>query len=113
MKNTLGFIQFLRNKIFSSIIMNNSKEYENCPERMGGGRHFTDYRPNSVLNDLIREQNKVDSNGSSYREFLQKNADQLLQKMNHHYQEKYACSKCKKEMNFSPDEEAFLFGERN
>ena len=32
---------------------NNNKNYASCPPRMDDGRHFTDYRPNCFVNNLI------------------------------------------------------------
>ena len=36
----------------------NNKHF-NCPPRMDDGRHFTDYRPNCHVNNLVRGNNAV------------------------------------------------------
>ena len=33
-----------------------NNKYFNCPPRMDDGRHFTDYRPNDRVNNLIRNR---------------------------------------------------------
>ena len=50
-----------------------NNKFFDCPPRMDDGRHFTDYRPNSYVNDLIRYSNKVMSSYNA-RQFLQANA---------------------------------------
>ena len=45
--------------------------------RIGGGRHFTDYRPRDVVNELLRVQNGIHSN-YDYRMFLTQNAQQVM-----------------------------------
>ena len=50
--------------------MNNNPKYNNCPPRMDDGRHFTDYRPNCFVNNLIQTQNRV-TDSYYYRQFLQ------------------------------------------
>ena len=46
---------------------------------MGDGRHFTDYRPNCHVNDLVKTDNNI-SNSFQYRQFLQQNGDALMDK---------------------------------
>ena len=41
------------------------------------GRFFTDYSPNSVLNDSIKIQNGIISN-TKYKEYLTKNANSIM-----------------------------------
>ena len=48
-----------------------------CPPRMADGRHFSDYRPECHVNDLIRADNNI-SNSFQYRQFLQQNGEQLM-----------------------------------
>ena len=54
-----------------------NNKYFNCPARMDDGRHFTDYRPNTYVNSLVRYGNNVMTN-ESYRQFLIKNANELM-----------------------------------
>ena len=49
--------------------MNNNPKYNNCPPRMSDGRHFTDYRPNCMVNNLVQTQNNVPDT-YQYRLFL-------------------------------------------
>ena len=49
--------------------MNNNPKYNNCL-RMDDGRHFTDYRPNCFVNNLIQTQNRI-TDSYYYRQFLQ------------------------------------------
>ena len=48
---------------------------KNCPARMDDGRIFTDYRPSSSVDDMIRYSNNVMSS-YEYRQFLINNANQ-------------------------------------
>ena len=41
------------------------------------GRLFTDYSPNSILNDKIRNDNLINTN-TKYKEFLTKNAKNIM-----------------------------------
>lgn len=54
-----------------------NNKYFNCPARMDSGRHFTDYRGNSYVNDLIRYSNNVPSS-YNYRQFLIANAGKIM-----------------------------------
>jgi hypothetical protein len=36
-----------------------NNKYFDCPARMDDGRGFTDYRPNSTVNDMIRYSNNI------------------------------------------------------
>jgi len=49
-----------------------------CPPRMDDGRHFTDYRSNCHLNNLVRANNAVMSS-HDYRMFLTDNAKGLIE----------------------------------
>ena len=49
-------------------------DINDCPPRMSDGRHFTDFRPNCTINNMLRVQNKV-ANSYEYRMFLTRNAD--------------------------------------
>ena len=75
------------NKVFFDQTTDN--KYLTCPPRMDDGRHFTDYRPSYYINNMIRMTNNV-PNSYDYRQFLIKNADQLMQ-INRQYAEQKNC----------------------
>jgi hypothetical protein len=54
-----------------------NNKYFGCPARMNDSRHFTDFRPNSYVNDLIRYSNNVPSS-YNYRQFLIANASKIM-----------------------------------
>ena len=60
-----------------------NNKFFGCPARMDDGRHFTDYRPISYVNDLVRYSNKVASS-YNYRQFLIANANNIM-KLNSKY----------------------------
>ena len=71
-----------------------NNKYFDCPPRMADGRHFTDYRPNCYVNNLLRANNRV-KNSFEFRQFLTDNADSLME-MNRAYAcQKNCCGPCK------------------
>ena len=54
----------------------NNKKFK-CPPRMDDGRHFTDYRANCHVNNLVRANNKI-LNSHEYRMFLTHNAKKIM-----------------------------------
>ena len=54
-----------------------NNKYFDCPALMSDGRAFTDYRPSSYVNDLIRVQNNA-YNSYDYRQFLIHHAGDLM-----------------------------------
>lgn len=71
----------------------NNKHFS-CPPRMDDARHFTDYRPNCYVNNIIRANNKL-MNSFEYRKFLTDNANKLME-MNRTYAcQKNCCGPCK------------------
>ena len=54
-----------------------NNKYFGCPARSDSGRHFTDYRQNGYINDLIRYSNNV-SSSYNYRQFLISNATKIM-----------------------------------
>lgn len=64
-----------------------------CPPRMADGRHFTDYRPNCYVNNLVKAENGI-QNSFQYRLFLSQNADQLMDINRGHACQKNCCSPC-------------------
>jgi len=67
--------------------------YNDCPPRMADGRHFTDFRPNCTINNLMRLQNKV-ANSYEYRMFLTRNAEDIMTINNQYVSDKNACKSC-------------------
>lgn len=62
----------------SACIKTSDNKYYGCPPRMSdGGRLFCDFRPSCHVNDLIKADNNI-SNSFQYRQFLQQNADSLM-----------------------------------
>ena len=70
-----------------------NNKYFNCPPRMSDGRHFTDYRPNGYVNDLVRYSNNT-MNSYQYRQFLINNTDNLMQINNNYIHQKNGCEPC-------------------
>jgi len=68
-------------------------KYPDCPARMADGRHFTDYRPNCTINNMLRVQNKV-ANSYEYRMFLTRNADKIMEINNLYAVDRNACKSC-------------------
>ncbi len=64
-----------------------------CPPRMSDGRHFTDYRPECYVNDLIRADNGVNNN-LQWRNFLTQNAEKLMDLNRQHACQKNCCGGC-------------------
>ena len=51
-----------------------NNKYPSCPPRMADGRHFTDYRPNTDVNNMIKLNNEIHTN---FMKFLTDNAEKL------------------------------------
>ena len=64
--------------------VSNNKHF-GCPARMDDARHFTDYKPNCHMNNILRTQNQI-LNSYDYRMFLTNNATKLMD-----YNRKTAC----------------------
>lgn len=73
--------------------MNNNPKYHHCPPRMDDARHFTDYRPNCVVNNLIQVQNQIGDN-YHYRQFLVNNASKLMELNDLYATKRNYCSTC-------------------
>ena len=71
----------------------NNKHF-GCPPRMSDGRHFTDYRPNCHINNIIRTGNNV-MNSFQYRTFLTRNAGELMDLNRGYACMKNCCGPCK------------------
>jgi len=70
-----------------------NNKYFNCPAKMSDGRHFTDYRPNCYVNNLLRYNNKTMSN-YEYRQFLINNGSELMKINTVYSEEKVGCAPC-------------------
>jgi hypothetical protein len=70
-----------------------NNKYFDCPARMDDGRAFTDYRPNSDVNDMIRYSNNMMSS-YEYRQFLINNGDKIMEVNNKYTNDKLGCNNC-------------------
>lgn len=53
--------------------------FKNCPPKMSDGRHITDYRPHTQLEEQIKYVNGITRDDET-RIFLQKNAEKIIDK---------------------------------
>ena len=67
-----------------------NNKYFDCPALMADGRIMTDYRQNGTLNDMIRLNNNVMSS-YDYRQFLQSNAQDIMNINENYIVEKNGC----------------------
>ena len=70
-----------------------NNKYFDCPALMSDGRVFTDYRPSSYVNDLIRIENKV-YDSYSYRQFLISNGLNIIETNDKYNNLKNGCDSC-------------------
>jgi hypothetical protein len=70
-----------------------NNKYFDCPARMDDGRSFTDYRPDSTVNDMIRYSNNI-MGSNEYRQFLIDNASEIINVSNNYIKEKVGCNSC-------------------
>ena len=82
----------------SSCYKTSNNKYAKCPPRMDDGRHFTDYRPNCHINNLVRANNAI-LNSHQYRMFLQHNGDKLMNLNRTYACQKNCCGPCAPEYN--------------
>ena len=68
-----------------------------CPPRMDDGRHFTDYRSNCHINNLVRSNNAI-SNSHQYRMFLTHNGERLINLNRAYTTQKNNCGDCDETM---------------
>lgn len=68
-------------------------KYFDCPAVMNDGRAFTDYRPSTTVDDMIRIGNNVRSN-YEYRQFLTNNATAIMEINNKYLDNKLGCPGC-------------------
>ena len=77
----------------SSCYKTSNNKYFNLPPRMDDARHFTDYRPNCLVNNHIKSENKI-MNSYEYRMFLTRNANKLIDLNRGYATEKNSCGPC-------------------
>lgn len=79
----------------SSGICNKSSnnKYFDCPPIMNDARAFTDYRPSGEVNAEIQISNDL-KNNQEYRQFLIKNATQIMKINTNYWTLKNQCSPC-------------------
>ena len=82
----------------SSCHKTSNNKYFKCPPRMDDGRHFTDYRPNCHVNNLIRSNNNITSSFDN-RHFLINNANKLMDLNRTYACQKNCCGPCKEPYN--------------
>ena len=70
-----------------------NNKFFDCPARMDDGRHFTDYRSSSSVDDMIRYSNNVMSN-FEYRQFLINNGNNIMTINNNYTKDKVGCGSC-------------------
>jgi hypothetical protein len=70
-----------------------NNKFMDCPPRMADGRHFTDFRPNCHINNLLRADNEI-GNSFQYRLFLSENAETLMDKNREIACSKNCCTPC-------------------
>lgn len=71
---------------------NTSKRVPECLSRMSDARVFTDYSPRCVMN--LRFANGQVMNSYDFRQYLQHNAESLMDKERTTYYEETVCSPC-------------------
>ncbi len=81
-----------------SCYKSSNNKYFKCPPRMDDGRHFTDYRPNCHVNNLLRSNNAI-LNSHEYRMFLTHNAKKLIDLNSTYAVQKNGCGPCMEPYN--------------
>jgi len=71
-----------------------------CPPRMSDGRHFTDYRPNCEMTQLIKADNNI-NNSYQFRLFMQMNGEALSNIDRKKACQKNCCAPCVESFNGS------------
>lgn len=64
--------------------------YQTCPPKMSDGRHITDYRPHTHIEEQIKYINGITRDDDA-RLFLQGNADKIMNKEWQHLKETKSC----------------------
>ena len=92
----------------------NNKFFQ-APPRMSDARHFTDYRPDCHVNNMLRSDNEIFSS-YNYRLFLTRNADKLMDSNRHHAFLKNGVTECKQPYNVGtmlPEESKVVCNKQN
>ena len=63
-----------------------------CPALMSDGRHLTNYLSAPVINQKIRNINKIKTT-NEFRSFLQKNATKIIKNENKYLEDNFKCKK--------------------
>ncbi len=83
----------MNKQVNSTCNKTSNNKYFDCPPIMDDGRHFTDYRPDCYVNNLLRIANKTYSS-YEYRQFLINNAQKLMDINNKYNNDKNGCGTC-------------------
>lgn len=67
-----------------------NNKFQGCPAMMSDGRIFTDYRPATYVNDMIRFANGIHSS-YDYRQFLMHNARNIMDVNSQYTASKLSC----------------------
>lgn len=70
---------------------NNRFWYDNCPALMSDSRLFTNYLPNRMLNDKIKEKLNINSN-LEYKNYLINNAKNILNNERQYLKDNSTCT---------------------
>lgn len=65
--------------------------YFHCPPRMDDGRHFTDYRPSSLVNHMAQSSNNQMSS-YGYRQFLIHHGSEIMNANRYYTYMKNGCA---------------------
>ena len=68
-----------------------NNKHQGCPALMADGRVFTDYRPSTYVNDMIRFSNNLQSS-YDYRQFLTHNARNIMTVNDRYTHKKLDCN---------------------
>ena len=73
-----------------------NNKYNNCPALMSDGRQFTDYRPNSQMNNNIMTEKNIQSN-LHFRNYMTNNGTTMIDKDRLYAKDKNDCEDCNAE----------------
>jgi len=70
-----------------------NNKYLNCPAQMADGRQFTDYRPNSKVNQTVMHDKNIQSN-FDFRNYLTNNGTAIIDTDRNFAKDKNECDDC-------------------
>ncbi len=70
-----------------------NNKYLNCPAQMSDGRQFTDYRPNSKVNQTVMYERNIQSN-FDFRNYLTNNGTAIIDTDRNFAKDKNECEDC-------------------